>query len=196
MLSRFVLAVLLCVATPAWAAKIVYEIYSLDANRSPTLLAKGIKEYSDSDIRIERREHRGQVHWSKSLPLEKGFGVGASIYREPEITGFGIWAEGSLCGFSWEWFNVKSPGKFKKLQESGEISVVYREMEKNKEIAEIHFDTDISLRLNESKEVGKKTHRILIRQGSVLKFPPNNALQGQWRWRAPAPEGECWADST
>lgn len=187
MLRRFALAVLLSVALPAWAEKIVYELSSLDGNGNPTLLAKGSKKYSDSDIRIEKREHRGEVHWSKSLSLEKGFGIGASIYQEPEITGFGIWAEGSACGFSWEWFNVTGPGKFKKLQESGEVSVVYREVRQNKEIAEIHFDTDISLRLNESKEVGKKTHRILVRKGSVLKFPPNNAFQGTVALARPCP---------
>lgn len=131
-----------------------------------------------SDIQIERREYQGQVHWSKSIPLEKGFGIGASIYREPEITGFGIWARGSACGFSWEWFNVAGPGKFEKLQESGEVSVIHRKVGPNKEIAEIHFDTDVSLRLNESKEVGGTTHRILIRKGSVLKSPVNNASQG------------------
>lgn len=187
MMRRFVLALLLSVALPAWAEEVVYEIYSLDANGNPTVLAKGSKEYSDSDIRIERREYRGEVHWSKSLSLEKGFGIGASIYQEPEITGFGIWAEGSPCGFSWEWFNVTGPGKFKKLQELGEVSVVYREVGQNIEIAEIHFDTDISLRLNESKEVGKKTHRIFVRKGSVLKLPPNNALQGTVALSRPCP---------
>lgn len=178
MLNRIVLIALLCASMPAWAEKLFYEIYSLDLNGKQTLLAKGVKEYTDSDIQIESREYRGKIHWSKSLALEKEFGIGASIYREPEITGFGIKAKGSPCGFSWEWFNVLSPGKFKKLQESGEVSVAYREIGNMKEIAEIHFDTDISLRLNESKEVGKETHRILIKKGSVLKLPPNNAFQG------------------
>lgn len=178
MLNRIVLIVLLFVPLPTWAEKLIYEIYSLDGDKKPTLLAKGVKEYSDSDIQIEKKEYQGQVHWAKFIGLEKEFGVGASIYREQEVTGFGIWAKGSPCGFSWEWFNIRGPGKFNKLQESGEVSVTYREIEKAKEIAEIHFDTDISLRLDESNEVGKKTHRILIKQGSVLKFPPNNALQG------------------
>lgn len=177
MLIRFVFVALFSVAAPAWAAEVVYELYSLDANGESALLAKGTKRYSDADFEVERREHRREVHWSKSLPLEKGLGIGASIYQEPDVTGFGMWATGSPCGFSWEWFNVAGPGKFKKLQESGEVSVSYRAIGPNKEIAEIRFDTDVSLRLNESKEVGRTTHRVVIRKGSVIKFPPSEGYE-------------------
>lgn len=151
------------------------------------LIAKGVKEYSASEIQVIEKEHRGEIHWSKTLMLDKGFGISGSIYREPEITGFGLSAEGSECSFSWEWFKIIESGKYKKLQEAGEISVKYNRIGSLKEVSEIYFDTDISLRLNESKEIGRDTHRILIREGSVLKLPPNNAFHETVALSRPCP---------
>ncbi len=177
MLKRLLLlSFLLIFANAGRAEKIDYEIYTVDETGNPALIAKGVKEYGDADLEIDERNVRGEIHWSKSLELEGGFSVGASIYREPEVTGFGLWAQRSPCGFSWEWFNASASGRFKKLQETGQLSVTYRNVGPVKEISEIVFDTDVSLRLNESQDVHRKTHRILVKKGSVLKFPPNNSL--------------------
>lgn len=177
MLKRLLLlSFLLIFANACRAEKIEYEIFALDEAGKPTLLAKGVKEYADADVEIEERNVRGEIHWSKSLLLEGGFSVGGSIYREPQVTGFGLWARHSACGFSWEWFNASASGRFKKLQETGQLSVTYRNVGSMKEISEIVFDTDVSLRLNESQDIHRDTHRILVKKGSVLKFPPNNSL--------------------
>lgn len=177
MLKRALLFSLLSVcAIAARAERIDYEIFTVDESGSLALIAKGIKEYGDVDIDIEERNFRGESHWSKSLALEGDFSVGASIYREPAITGFGLWVKRSPCGFSWEWFDAMSPGRFEKLQETGQVSVAYRDVGQMKEISEITFDTDVSLRLNESQDIHRKTHRILVKKGSVLKFPSNNSL--------------------
>lgn len=177
MLKRlFLLFFLLIFANAGRAEKINYEIYSVDEAGKPTLMATGVKEYGDADLEIDERNVRGEIHWSKSLELEGGFSVGASIYREPEVTGFGLRAQRSPCGFSWEWFNASAAGRFKKLQETGQLSVTYRNVGPMKEISEIVFDTDVSLRLNESQDIHRDTHRILVKKGSVLKFPPNNSL--------------------
>lgn len=177
MLKRLLLlSFLLIFANAGWAEKIDYEIYAVDEASKPTLIAKGVKVYGDADLEIDERNVQGEIHWSKSLELEGGFSIGASIYREPEVTGFGLWAQRSPCGFSWEWFNVSAPGRFKKLQETGQLSVTYRNVGSMKEISEIVFDTDVSLRLNESQDINRKTQRILVKKGSVLKFPPNNSL--------------------
>lgn len=182
MLPRVLLLFFLSIVAPVgWAGKIEYEIYAIDEAGKPTLMAKGVKEYGDADLVIEERNFRGEIHWSKSLELDMGFSVGASIHREPEITGFGLWAQRSSCGFSWEWFNATAPANFKKLQEAGRLSVSYRNVGPMKEIAEIFFDTDVSLRLNESQDIYRKTHRILVKEGSVLKFPIQNS---QHRTRA------------
>lgn len=169
-------SLLLICAAAAKAEKIDYEIFAVDEAGNLALITKGVKEYGDSELDIEERNFRGEIHWSKSLELEGGFSVGASIYREPEVTGFGLWARRSPCGFSWEWFNAIAPGHFKKLQETGQLSVTYRNIGPMKEIAEIVFDTDVSLRLNESQDIYRKTHRVLVKKGSVLKFPLNNSL--------------------
>jgi len=177
MLKRALLLSLLSIcAIAAKAEKIDYEIFAVDESGSPALITKGVKEYGDVDLDIEERNFRGEIHWSKSLELEGGFSVGASIYREPAVTGFGLWAQRSPCGFSWEWFNATAPGRFEKLQETGHVSVTYRDVGPMKEISEIIFDTDVSLRLNESQDIHRKTHRILVKKGSILKFPPNNSL--------------------
>lgn len=170
------LSFLLLLANASWADKIDYEIYAVDEAGKTTLMAKGSKKYSDADLVIEERNVQGETHWSKSLELEGGFSVGASIYREPEVTGFGLWAQRSPCGFSWEWFNAWTTGRFKKLQETGDLSVSYRSTGSMQEISEIIFDTDVSLRLNESQDIHRKTHRILVKKGSVLKFPHKNPL--------------------
>ncbi len=177
MLKRaLLLSFLLACATTGRAEKIEFEIYAIDEANKPALITKGGKEYGDADLEIEERNSRGEIHWSKSLELEGGFSVGASIYRETEVTGFGLWAKHSPCGFSWEWFNATASGRFKKLQEAGQLSVTYRDVGPMKEISEIVFDSDVSLRLNESQDIHRKTHRILVKKGSVLKFPPNNSL--------------------
>lgn len=177
MLTRVLLFFfLLVLATVGRAEKVKYEIYAIDEAGKPSLITKGVKDYGDADLDIEERNYQGEIYWSKSLELEAGFSIGASIYREPEVTGFGLWAQRSPCGFSWEWFNVTAPGHFNKLQETGHLSVAYRNVGPMKEIAEIIFDTDVSLRLNESQDIHRKTHRILVKKGSVLKLPLNNLL--------------------
>ena len=186
MFRQYLLTLLLVASPVINAEQISYEIYSFETDPYGTLIAKGVKDYSVSDVQVIKKEHRGEVHWSKILMLDNGFGISGSIYREPEITGFGLSAEGSECSFSWEWFNIIEPGKYKKLQETGQITAKYNRVDSLKEISEIYFDTDISLRLNESKEVGRDTHRILIRKGSVLKFPPN-AFHGTVALSRPCP---------
>lgn len=178
-MSKWITAFIFSVfASMAHGESISYEIYSFVGNSDGQLIAKGTKEYSLSDIEVIEKEHRGEIHWAKALELEDGFKVGASIYREPEITGFGLWAKQTPCGFSWEWFNISGPSKYNKLQEGGSISVEYYKSNGLKEIIAVHFDTDISLRLDEArKEIGGKTHRILVKKGSILKFSPNAALQ-------------------
>lgn len=167
------LSLLVLVSLPVGAETIDYEITSISNENVTTILARGKKEYSVKDIVVEERNRNGEVHWAKSLLLEKDFAVGASVYREPKLTGFGLWASGGGCrSFSWEWFNIEEPGLFRKLQEGGMVEVTYQGQPLVEEIAVITFKTDISLRINNSCEVGKATHRVLVKKGSVLRFAP------------------------
>jgi len=156
------------VTKSALASTITYEIYDYSKDKNGHLVAAGSKEYSDVDINIAC----DNSHCKKILLLEQGYSVGASIYREQKLTGFGIWVRRNNQGFSWEWFNLDGNRTFKKLQEGGMVTVKYSGLPIVEEIAEIIFDTNISLRLNESNEVGSVTQRILIKKGSILKFTP------------------------
>lgn len=170
---RRVFLILLLLAFPAlsWAESVDYEITSFSDDNVATLLAKGKAEYSAKDLVIEEKNFQGETAWSKSIRLVEGFSIGASVHREPKLTGFGLWAHHEGCrSFSWEWFNLERPGIFRKLQEKGVVTVTYQGLPLIEEIASIHFDTDVSLRINDSCEVEKLTHRVLIKKGSVLSF--------------------------
>ena len=172
------LAILLLLTFPAltWAESVEYEITSFSDLNVATLLTKGKTEYSVKDLVIEEKNFQGEIFWSKSIRLEGGFSIGASVHREPKLTGFGLWAVHDGCrSFSWEWFNLERPGIFRKLQEEGALTVTYQGLPLVEEIASIHFDTDVSLRINDSCEVDKVTHRVLIKKGSVLSFTPSIA---------------------
>ena len=175
-MKKLTVLIVLCVfSVVVFGESITYEIYRFTENNVKKLIGKGVKEYTLSDVEVIEKEHKGGVHWAKSLALEGGYRVGASIYRESEITGFGLWAKKSSCGFSWEWFNASGSETFSKLQEGGSVSVEYNEIDGLKEIVKVSFDTDISLRINETrKEIGGVTHRILIKKGSILKFSSDN----------------------
>jgi hypothetical protein len=173
MTKPILLSILFFIAMPISAESINYEISAISKDNVKTVLVQGVKEYSVKDIVVEESKKGRETHWSKSLPLEKDFSVGASVYREKKLEGFGLWAkDGGARSFSWEWFSIEKPGVFNKLQEGGSIEVTYQGGPLVEEIAAISFKTDISLRINNSSEVGGVTHRVLIKKGSVLRFAP------------------------
>lgn len=159
------------------AERIEYEIHSIDDAGKPTPIGAGAKEYADSDFLVEQRSTQRETHWSKELELENGFRIGVSSYREPVVAGFGLWAKRSPCGFSWEWFDATDANRFAKRQEGGGLLVTYTKFGSDLEISRISFESDVSLRLNESPDTLKMTHRVLIKAGSVLKLPPSVAFQ-------------------
>lgn len=179
MIARIITILVLLVVLPVQAASLAYEIHKINKDGTVTLLVKGVKKYKAEDVEVVTRSTRGGLRWQKSILLAKGLGIGVSIYREAKPRGFGMWAKGSPCGFSWEWFRPIKAGKYLKLQEIGVISVKYRKYGGKQEIAEISFDTDISFRLNEERKAGVVTHRILIRKGSVFVLPEGSMLQIQ-----------------
>ena len=126
-MKKLIAITLFCIFAPAALGEsVTYEIYSYMESADGKLIGKGTKEYALSDIEVIEKEHQGEKHWAKALELEGGFKVGASIYREPKITGFGMWAENSPCGFSWEWFNATGPESFELCSK-----LVYGEIEED-----------------------------------------------------------------
>lgn len=158
----------LCLLETALASSVAYEIHHSTQDKNGQPVAEGTKEYSYADIKVNCDE----THCRKTLLLEEGYSVGASVYRKPKLKGFGIWAARNDQGLSWEWFDRDGEGKFKKLQEGGMVTVKYQGLPVVEEIAEIIFDTDICLRLDESYAVDAVPHRILIKKDSILKFAP------------------------
>ncbi len=137
------------------------------------IISEGTVDYSISDIVVEKRNG----FTSKYLPVYENFNIGASIYREKEKGGFGLWIDRNGEGFSWEWFTPEKGNVFKKLQESGRVLVNYRSYDGLYEIESIEFIEDVSMRLDTLDFIPfwfKKTHRMLVKKGSVLMFLPHN----------------------
>ncbi len=170
---RIIALILLLYSASIYAENIEFEVHDYTEHPDGNIVAKGIRKYKESDIQVDEKLYGDDVYWVKSLRLTDDYDIGVSVYREPEIKGFGIWVKKDNKGFSWEWFDITSSGEFCKRQETGTVSVRYKEYRSDKEVVGIKFDTDVSLRLNASKDINKDTHRIVIKKGSVLKFLPS-----------------------
>lgn len=175
---RAVLTIItLLICAPAFSESISYSITSEKLLWwDKELISEGTLNYSASDIVVEDRIG----FKSKHLHVSEAFNVGASIYREAKIEGFGLWINKGGAGFSWEWFTRKKGNIYRKLQESGSVSVEFREIEGLQEIKSIEFLEDVSMRLDTLNFIlfwNKETHRMLVKKGSKLVFlSPNQSL--------------------
>ena len=183
MIAR-VLAILLFVGIGAARAEsITYELYELSDGGTRTLLAKGIREYTFRDVAVSEIWPGARLFWSKEIPITKGFSAGASIYRESDLTGFGLWLKdrGTFLGragdggFSWDWFNRESGLVYRKLQGPGRVRVTLVPSTQFQEIASIEVLEDITLRVKSRPWFffnNSDTHNLVIAKGSVLRFAP------------------------
>ncbi len=181
-MKLFIITLLLLSASTLHADELTYEIYAInDGTRK--LLDKGVKKYSYKDVLVyEYLTTTTAGRWQKSLDITNTFHIGGSIYREEEVTGFGLWIGITTewyefwvnDGFSWEWFTKDTDGIFIKLQESGKLKVTMETIENNEEIKKIEFLNDIAMRLNNSwiPFSTEKTHVMVVKKGSVLNFEP------------------------
>jgi hypothetical protein len=166
----------------ATAERVSYELYELSANDGRKLLVKGTKEYSPGEVIVEEFADGTQRRWTKELAISKGFAIGASVYREKRLDGFGLWLksrEGFLAelnrgGFSWEWFDRESGNVYRKRQGLGRVKVTLVPSTSYEEISSIEFLDDVILRLNNSLLLSsdRDTHHIVIAAGSILRFAP------------------------
>ncbi len=175
LLKSLASGLLLCLLTfSATADTITYEIFSYKRDPNGVLLAQGSRQYSVADIEVVEKGYR-DTYWEKSIELEDGFKLGASIYRKPAINSLGLWIRYGACGYSWEKFIAHEPGEFRKALETGDLSVEYFAIDGMTEVSAIHFDSDIILKLDKTgNEIGRITHRVLIKKGSVLRFARGN----------------------
>ena len=168
-MTRLSLAALLLLVSSAAAAEvIVYEIYEISKIGS-RLIAKGKREYSVSDVKVHPYERGGQKIAEKLIELEQGYRVGARIFFEKELTGFGLLAKHSDHDFSWEWYNKESGSRFRKLQGGTAVEVTVSGRPFMEELAEVRFldDTNLGFIAGRGRD---DTHRIVVKAGSVFRF--------------------------
>lgn len=179
-MKLLIITLLLLNTSVLHAAKIAYEIYEIN-NGSQKLLNEGIKEYNYKDIQVsEYLTITNTGHWKKSLEITDNFYIGGTIYREKEVTGFGLWIGITSEwyefwvneGFSWEWFTKETDDVFTKLQEKGRLKVTMEDIDNSHEIKTIEFLSDVTMRLNNSwlPFSTDKTHIMVVKEGSILNF--------------------------
>jgi hypothetical protein len=167
----------------ARSEKVTYELYELGKDGDRTLLAKGVREYTQGDVVTTKVGLFGPFQ-SKEIPVANGFSAGISIFPERDLIGFGLWLKdhgtwiGKLTqgGFSWDWFYRESPESplvYRKLQGPGRVQVTLVPSSEFQEIAAIEVLEDITLRLNNNPLFRRDdSHNLVITKGSILRFSP------------------------
>lgn len=167
-------------ATSAPSQSLIYSIYSL----SPLFgeqqkIAEGERVYTPEDILVTPYHHSPfATDWSKSLAISNGFSIGAEVYREAKIGGFGLSISLNGEGHSWEWFDKKDKDIFCKRQGKGHVKVRIKSIDNQEELTSIEFLDDITLRLQTDNWwqsipfLDKDTHIVIVRKGSVLWLAP------------------------
>jgi pimeloyl-ACP methyl ester carboxylesterase len=150
------------------AEAITYEIYEI-SNIGRRLIAQGTRQYSVADIKVHPYERNGRKIAEKFLELEQGYRVGARIFSETELTGFGLLARRSDRDFSWEWYRKESGTRFRKLQGGTAVEVSVWGQPFTEELAAVRFldDTSLGFIAGQGRD---DTHKIVIKAGSVLRF--------------------------
>ena len=173
---RFSIAMLLCLLTSmqATSESLDFAIYSLTGDER-TLIADGARNYTVSDVDVKKWGcFNGHQSWKRALELEEGFSVSVLVTRKDPATGFGLSIQNINHpeGFSWEWFEPDNGDIYKKLQGEGYVRVTQAEHEDGVEIQSVEFLSEVTLRFMEDvkEETGKKTHLIVVSQGSVFRF--------------------------
>jgi hypothetical protein len=171
-MTRILIAVFLFAQCQLAVAEVIeYEIYELTKSAAgPKLIAKGKREYSLKDVEVHPYQRDGRQVAEKLIELEKGYRVGARIFYEKELTGFGLLAKRSNADFSWEWYNKESGNRFKKLQGQTHVTVKTAGMPVVEELAEVTFLEDTHLRFIANRQGMDDTHSIIVKAGSVFRF--------------------------
>lgn len=155
----------------AYAEIIEYEIYELSkGSEARKLIAKGKREYSLKDIEVHTYQHDGRQIAEKLVELEQGYRVGARIFYERELSGFGLLARRSNADFSWEWYNKQTGNRFRKLQGGTHVTVQVTGQPMVEELAEVKFLEDANLRFIANRQGMDDTHSIIVKAGSVLRL--------------------------
>lgn len=171
-MTKFLVAIFLLTQWQlSHASTIDYEIHELlRGGQGSKLIAKGKREYSIKNVEVHPYQRNGRPIAEKLVELEQGYRVGARIFYEKELTGFGLLAKRADSDFSWEWYNKHTADRFRKLQGGTFVSVRVVRRPTVEELAEVKFLQDTPLRFIADRRGMNDTHVILIKAGSILKF--------------------------
>ena len=171
-MNLFILLVasLLAAVFPQFLQAEVVDYEVSEVSRIGTrVIANGRRDYSPNDVKVYPYERNGQHIAEKLLELEQGFKIGARIFTEKDLTGFGLIAQQSDRDFSWEWFSQEAGTQFKKLQGGQLVEVQTQRSAFGEELVQILFLADTTLRFKPRGEPDF-SHHIVIKAGSVLRL--------------------------
>jgi hypothetical protein len=179
MLRPFTTILALCLCSSALGADVVsFEIYGTTLDGTRYLISRGARSYRTADL--EMSEHLGTwplgtvtAFTNAALSLDEGWQIGISLYKEPVVDGFGMWAKKSWnpFGFSWEWFYSEADGQFKKLQLDGHVKVTFSHSAGLEEVAAIEFLTDATFRYEWFPGLSDSVY-VVIKRGSIFRVAP------------------------
>jgi hypothetical protein len=169
-------AILILMGSSACADEMAYAIYSIPLfGGGAELVAEGRRHYAHDEVKVVSGPAPNLTKWTKTLAIANGFELGASVYREPRVDGFGLWIRKNGEGFSWEWFKRESEDVFRKLQGAGRLKVRFKHTGALEEVAEIEFLSDVTMRLNMLWLIPflhEDTDQLIVKKGSVLWLSP------------------------
>jgi hypothetical protein len=136
-----------------------------------------VREYRPgSDVVAEKTQPMAST---KTLSLDYGRSISSDVYREKELTGFGlVLVRDDSPGFSWEWFERERSDVFRKVRGGGKARVSVAKSDKFQELVAVEFLDDITLQCTDDQT--GTTHEVHVRKGS-LWIPRGNAERRE-RW--------------
>jgi hypothetical protein len=156
-------------ANPGRPQTFSFEAFEVDRQGVRTLVGKKVLEYRPgSDVVVEQTAYSAS---SKTLPLGYGLRVSTDVYRERELTGFGlvVGKDDSRC-LSWEWFDRENGDVFRKLRGGGKVKVSAIGSASDQELVAIEFLDEIALSCKDDEN--GLVHEVRVKTGSVFKVKP------------------------
>jgi len=147
-----------------------YELYALKGSSDRVLLNKGTVKCDGKNVKSIEGSLFGETFWQKDVPLWKDWFVGASIYRDKNLSGFGLWFDNKDAGFSWNWFNRESGRIYRSLKRDNRVEVTFAPTEEYEEIIAVEFLDDAVLTGRFGWLPYWDTHQLVIKKGSVLRL--------------------------
>jgi len=149
-----------------------WEVYDV---KTGTKVSEGDRDIALDEVVIQSVSD----YHNKTIRLGDHFTLGVS----GDPGGFALQAlRDDADTFSWDWFSPDGSGRATKLQEFGEVAVGTATTPNGKEIARLEFLTDVSLRIDDMREVRNfvdpskidpfdPAWRIKVFKGSVIVWP-------------------------